>query len=36
MEFPIHRQVGVTRDGQLPGALSVRDLAVFLANLHRK
>ena len=30
------RHLGVTRDGQLVGVISVRDLVVFLTNLPRK
>ena len=30
------RHLGVTRDGQLVGIISVRDLVVFLTNLPRK
>jgi hypothetical protein len=32
MEFPIHRHETLTRDGQLGGMISVRDLVVFLAH----
>jgi CBS domain-containing protein len=30
------RHLGVTRDGELVGMISVRDLVVFLTNLPRK
>jgi signal-transduction protein with cAMP-binding, CBS, and nucleotidyltransferase domain len=30
------RHLGVTKDGQLVGMISVRDLVVFLTNLPRK
>jgi CBS domain-containing protein len=30
------RHLGVTREGQLVGLISVRDLVVFLTNLPRK
>ncbi len=33
MAFPIHRHMAVTRDGQLGGIVSVRDLVVCLINL---
>ncbi len=32
MEFSIHRHEALTRDGQLRGMISVRDLVVFLAH----
>jgi len=32
MGFPIHRYGALSRDGQLPGMISVRDLVVFLAH----
>lgn len=31
MEFPIHRHEAPTRDGQLRGMISIRDVEVFLA-----
>ncbi len=36
MAFPIHRHMAVTRDDQLGGMASVRDLMVCLINLRGK
>lgn len=36
MECPIHRHVGITRNGQLVGMILVQDLGIFLAYRPRK
>jgi len=35
MKFPIHRDGGITRDGQLVGMITGRDVVIFLANRTR-